>query len=518
MSRISALRALSTNPVDLLESPPPPAMATTSLQPIVALPRSSPSPSPPNLGRKSSLIDLRDWVVDDGPFSPLKSSSLNDKTPTQRRLANKRQSRDDSTTTTAMTRTVGTGVPLIDLSSPPKPKPKPKPKPANLSVAPTAKGATTAAAVAASANGKGPPKLPPRKSSQTSLRSAPAAEVNHLKLNFLYPPRRQDSLNVDQGLEPHSRSSSHGPSSSISSFHSVSLSSDTDTSTPSGSVSNFIATFPIERERSGSSVDADSVSLSESYEEVSASTLASPATVERIEWQYATRKPPKLPDRPSPTVKASPVPPIRVTVNTAGSVPSSPIIRPSLSRHSSISTLNSTVPPYSPYTPRRAAPPPPPSRSSDRSSILSSASYSSHSSHSLSYQPPPPPVPGTAPIITLKTKRPTPVPLTARKRYETVFIKNVLQRNKMQLAKENGNMLRPPEVSRNRRAAGWRGLSVDLITGDDGIPATNGEQQEERENPKVDETVGNNEKLEGAIVKLIWKKSSLDSSRLIEIW
>jgi len=88
----------------------------------------------------------------------------------------------------------------------------------------------------------------------------------------------------------------------------------------------------------------------------------------------------------------------------------------------------------------------------------------------------------------------------------------------MQLAKENGNMLRPPEVSRNRRAAGWRGLSVDLITGDDGIPATNGEQQEERENPKVDETVGNNEKLEGAIVKLIWKKSSLDSSRLIEIW
>lgn len=67
---------------------------------------------------------------------------------------------------------------------------------------------------------------------------------------------------------------------------------------------------------------------------------------------------------------------------------------------------------------------------------------------------------------------------------------------------------------------------MDLITGDGGIPATNGAQapklqqqhQEERGNPKIDETVGNNEKLEGTIVKLIWKKSGLDSSRLIEIW
>jgi hypothetical protein len=156
------------------------------------------------------------------------------------------------------------------------------------------------------------------------------------------------------------------------------------------------------------------------------------------------------------------------------------VIQPSLSRHSSVSTLNNAAPPYSPYTPRRAAPPPPPpSRSSDRSSILSNAttqSFSSHSSHSYQQQQPPP----GAPIVTLKTKRPTPVPLAARKRYEAVFIKNFLQQRKAQKAKEkekpSTGLLNPPsEVARNRRAAGWRGLSVDLIV-DPENPKTNGAQ------------------------------------------
>jgi hypothetical protein len=136
-------------------------------------------------------------------------------------------------------------------------------------------------------------------------RTRPSRSSSSPQLNFLYPPRRQDSLTVDQRLEPNSRTSSHAQSSSISSFHSVSLSSDTDTSRP-GSISNFIATFPIERKHSSSSAnsgpnDIDSVSLTESFEEVSPSALASPATEEKIEWQYAMRKPPKLPERPPST-------------------------------------------------------------------------------------------------------------------------------------------------------------------------------------------------------------------------
>jgi hypothetical protein len=194
--------------------------------------------------------------------------------------------------------------------------------------------------------------------------------------------------------------------------------------------------------------------------------------------------------------------------------PSSPV---QLSRHSSISTLNNAAPPYSPYTPRRAAPPPPPpSRSSDRSSILSTQSFSSHSSHS--YQQPPPR--SGAPSLMLKTKRPTPVPLAARKRYEAVFINNVLQQRKAQAAKETstGSLLSPPsEVARNRRAAGWRGLSVDLIVDPQG-PTINGAQNSTPQSQGVVDEAASHDKLEGAIVKLIWKKSGLDSSRLAEVW
>lgn len=42
--------------------------------------KKSPSPSPPNLGLKTSLIDLREWVVEDGPNSRMRlaSSAQND--------------------------------------------------------------------------------------------------------------------------------------------------------------------------------------------------------------------------------------------------------------------------------------------------------------------------------------------------------------------------------------------------------------------------------------------------------
>ena len=514
-ARISAFESLTTHadPIDFLESPPP-AMVTASLQPVIAATRPSPSPSPPGLGRKTSLIDLKDWVVDDGLFPPPRRSSNTRMAFSQLKSANpsKGQSQEHSSIPAGPTG----NLPLIDLHSPQKSKPKPKPKPANLTSAPSQTAVSSK---------QRPPQLPPRKTSHTSLKSA--APSSPPQLNFLYPPRRQDSLTVAQGLEPHSRGSSHAQSSSVSSFHSVSLSSDTDTSRP-GSISNFIATFPMERDHSSSSAnsgakDIDSISLTESFEEVSASALTSPVTEEQIEWQYATRKPPKLPERPPSTNSTSKIPssqPRRGTLKAAaGSGPPSPVLQPSLSRHSSVSTLNNAAPPYSPYTPRRAAPPPPPpSRSSDRSSILSNAttqSFSSHSSHS--YQSPPS-LPG-APIVTLKIKRPTPVPLAARRRYEIVFIKNTLQQRKAQKEKEKPGLLSPPsEVARNRRAAGWRGLSVDLIVDPEG-PMTNGAQSSTPQSQRVvDETVENDDKLEGMIVRLVWKKSGLDSTRLAEIW
>lgn len=93
--------------------------------------------------------------------------------------------------------------------------------------------------------------------------------------------------------------------------------------------------------------------------------------------------------------------------------------------------------------------------------------------------------------------------------------------------------LSPPAETRNRRAAGWRGLSVDLITGVEEfvgltppplLPQTtpvnrNGDPEKDNNHTEnVYEVVGSDAKLEGPIVKLIWKKSGLESTRLAEIW
>ena len=419
----------------------------TPLSPLTAalLHPASPSPSPPNLGRKTSLIDLKDWVVDDGP------------TPTQKAFT-----------------------PLITLGSPPRPKPKP----ANLS-----------------ASFKTPPQLPPRKPSYTSLKSS---RQNSLTVDHAhrYPP-----LALDLNSRP-KNPSGHVQSSSVSSFHSVSLSSDTDPSTP-GSVANFIATFPMDEDPHHKNGDADSISLTESYEDVSTSSLASPVTegLITLDWEKAMSKrkvvPPKLPQRPKSATKVThqTPPPISRTASTSGSSSSSPLMRPAVSIPSSSTTLA--------YLPRRAAPPPPPTRSSDRSSIQSNATTNSYSSSSQSHHSRPNPVPS---VVNPKVKRPTPVPLGVRKRYEVVFNANIIQRRKAERRRleEKPTHLSPVEA-RARRAAGWRGLSVDLITGDDILlPQPVGH--------KINEEVDQDEKLEGSIIRLIWKRSKLDSARLAEIW
>jgi hypothetical protein len=116
----------------------------------------------------------------------------------------------------------------------------------------------------------------------------------------------------------------------------------------------------------------------------------------------------------------------------------------------------------------------------------------------------------------LKTKRPTPVPLAARKRYEAVFNANVIQRRKAEKSKlqEKPELLSMTEA-RSRRAVGWRGLSVDLLTTNDVV------QQLNRGNGSAiddNDIVGPNEKLEGPIIRQIWKRSGLPNSRLAEIW
>ena len=533
-SRISAFETLagpstshsSQKPIPrrLAKSPPINSLLETPLSPAAASlpaiipftpPRAvsrSPSPSPPNLGRKTSLIDLKDWIVDDGPSSP----RSNGYTP-KSRATNENGNFDFSRTPTQRVFDVrkpysNTTTPLINLAPPPKPR---------MSDANGAKS-------------KAPP-LPPRKPSLTSLKSATSTtsrKYNYTATPSLQPPRRADSLEVEHTYPPlkldtdsRKAGSGHAPASSISSFHSVSLSSDTDPSTP-GSITSFIATFPMDREYSATSNgnEADTISLGESYEDVSTSSLASPAMEAMItlDWERAMSKrklmPPKLPQRPSTTspkpssIKGPPPPPPLLRPSKSTDVPQSAPTSPKILAPS----LSSSPSPSTPAT-RRAPPRPPPSRpshaststapsGSDRSSMQSFTSNSTHITYTRK-----------SPTKSTLT-RPTPVPDTARKRYASVFNSNVLQRRKAQKLQAQS---KPALLSakKTRQAAGWRGLSVDLITnpingGDGVVKSEKGEEGWDG----GEESVGPEERLEGHVVRLIWSRSRLDTGKLGDIW
>ncbi|KAL1672166.1 hypothetical protein EV122DRAFT_171753, partial [Schizophyllum commune] len=357
---------------------------------------SSRSGSPPAVDRKTSLIDLKDWVLDDGLPSPSPVQTYKvyepKKAPPKSGL-------------------------LINLESP-----------------------------TSTTNGKAPP-LPPRKPSFASLKSVSSASsakpAQGAPAEHTYPPGK---LDVPQ------KSSGHAPTSSVSSFHSVSLSEDTDlASSPSpSSSSQYIATYPVDLAGS----EADSASLGgESFEDVAASSYGSPTSAALIarDWDKARAMqksaPPKLPQRPSaaasaaaaaaaaasastprlPSLKMPPPPP--VATSPSPSSPSSPYVISPASTSSVVTAIG-----------RRAPPPAPPSRSStsDRTSILSTATESSPHCAGPS-----------KPVLSW----PTPVPPAARARYETVF--NVVQSRKG----------KPTPLSAARGAAGWRGLPVE---GEDG--------------------------------------------------
>lgn len=126
-----------------------------------------------------------------------------------------------------------------------------------------------------------------------------------------------------------------------------------------------------------------------------------------------------------------------------------------------------------------------------------------------------------------------------------------------ELRKKANGLLTPDSIpsaslaspgGRARRAAGWRGLSVDLITGDPdsvaaqlngGVQKDKGKAKEESDSDSEEEedlvkvrsrlfkeksiraseqVVGKDERLEGPVVKLVWKRSGLEKRRLAEIW
>ncbi|KAF9227784.1 hypothetical protein BS17DRAFT_746573 [Gyrodon lividus] len=494
-----------TTSANLLETPISPTASTFHpIVPFAALaPLSrSPSPSPPNLGRKTSLIDLKDWIVEDGPVDGPSAfrhtlsdgaSKLNgirelSRTPPPRKPIPTHGVLNSSSPTT----------PLINFESPPKLRPP----------------------------------LPPRKPSYNACdrlsaqRSVSAGSETGATLR---PPVRSDSLTIEHTYPPgaHKFGSSrigHAPASSISSFHSVSLSSDgSNIETNGPENTSKPPSFTLDTDTT-SITDMDTASIAESFENVSIPSAISPSTTVPFDWEKALEKsksspklePPRLPQRPG--TKAAP-----------------PLPQKPLARSVSASTSSTTAstksrrpppppPPYQPFSRSR----PPSSRASlastsasasDRSSILSNATTTSRTSTSTrsSAQF----AGSTKPSSLL---RPTPVPPAARARYESLFISAVQGRRKAEKMKQKTKSLASPRlpVKKGRQAAGWRGLSVDLITNQQDHPHLSADQEKvdasDTEDGQESVQVGPEERLNGRIVKRVWSASRLDRKQLRDIW
>lgn len=456
--RVQANTTVSPPP-DILGEPLSPTASQFSIiqASVPYIPRKprvkSPSPSPPNLGCNTSLIDLKDWVVEDAP----RGNGAAD--PVSR------------TTVLAYLRLLNDDV-LLQLRSSIKSKPLAPPLPPRLT----------------KHTSKGTPG--PSKSSSPSLTPpnglAPGT-ANTLTVEHTYPPLASQS-NTRQGQ-------GHVHASSTSSFHSVSLSSDGGTD-GSASVSNFVATYPIDKEdnrdvEKGDDPDRESIDESFSFETVSSTSVSSPSQSSTHDWekdflaQSHRPDPPKLPSRNrSQPFNAQTPPPL---------VPSR------------------STPTVSPQSSMRRVPPPPvrldhsngPSPS-NRISTMSTATSASDRSSIFS----------TTTVTTTHTSisnfpqllRPTPVPEHVRKRYERVFATNETAQNRI-IKRNLSGVTKEMQTSRK----GWRGLSVDLITALD--DAVNNEIDRKVETPNTGPG-----KLDGRIIRRIWGKSRLPTDKLRDIW
>jgi hypothetical protein len=447
--------AIHPEPDLLLDSPDSP---TAPSIPPIAPTVYTPSTSPGSLRHRSSLVDLKDWVIDDGPLR------------------------------------TGSPTPILNGYSPKPFEPAPlisfEGSPPKLS--------------------KAPP-LPPRQSSYNSLCSVSAPPTSPTLIstppsaNMLMPPDADHSypptLSTDKPSDGTRRAHGHAQASSVSSFHSVSLSSDAGD--PTAVPVSPVHAFAMEREWTVSSIE-DGESLDESFENVSApSSFLPPITLppRPPKPPAAASKPPppplppKLPQRPPGSAASS--------LASRGSSPSSlssPVLALAPSSSSSAPSLTTTrrAPPPLPIT---SPPPPPPPRSrppsartsvqstatttsaSDRSSLFSTNSQTSFSSRT-----------SVSPSKTLKPSvgsKPSP-----RARYDALFVAN--------LRAHTPRKPPPPPVPAKRQNAGWRGLSIDHL--------------DQSVHPAPAQEPGPDARLDGRLVCKIWAKSGLEPHRLRDIW
>lgn len=290
--------------------------------------------------------------------------------------------------------------------------------------------------------------------------------------------------------------------SSISSFHSVSLSDGGDGPPPSATTPT--SSYTMMDGRRDSEVD----SLDESFE-----TLSTTSSAPTFEWPAANgfrshfpiRNPPPPPPAPLGLPQSPPV-----VIRTANS----PVPLPRTTPLPYVARRPPPIPPRAvssntgpgPTSPRASV-----ASTSDRSSILSvgtaTTSRTSTSGHDLYNSTNKVISPKLAPRGTSSSLlRPTPIPAAPRARYEAVFAANVY-------ARQQADAEAARELSRSKaRKTGWRGLSVDLITGT--TESHNGAETR----IIAEAQIGSETTLSGHAVSIIWSASKLGRNKLRSIW
>jgi len=525
----------------------------------------SPSPSPPNLGRKTSSLDLNDWVVDvespsissvtgtgtgpigtaphrwQPPSSPPASLNTRHLPPRRKDMPDRSTSTRAATNTTAPLIQLEDTAPLKSRSAPPIPPKKiPSNKPTN--------GKNIGSGHLA---GRDPPSSTSVSPTPPTLPLPKRADSLTVEPQHVYPP----FLKLDTAPNGRGR---HAPASSVSSFHSVSLSDGGDTGTPN-SVTNFVLTYPMDRNATGNTNGSgnngsvygggdDSGSLDESFENVS--TISDSHSYDFAYGSLPPNRPqipPRLPERPNKSRTNASATATSKTQTRITSPPRSPMLPLTRMPSSSSTTSSRRVPPPPPPHHRNSPTPsrtitssrasPPSTAASDRSSILSTAttgtSYTSVSSHT--------PTLNNGAVGTLnppsnKFSRQPPIPASARHRYEKLFYANVDARKKAKLDRSQKQIpgllgvpgvgtSSPTSIKKARKAAGWRGLSVDLITNpDENLPSLPPSQPGSRRGSIESAGSGGmiergkDDRLEGVVVRKIWMCSKLDREKLRAIW
>jgi hypothetical protein len=101
---------------------------------------------------------------------------------------------------------------------------------------------------------------------------------------------------------------------------------------------------------------------------------------------------------------------------------------------------------------------------------------------------------------------------------------NLQEQRRRQAAPPKPTKLSPLVAKKTRQAAGWRGLSVDLITNPQDHPLNadtgreNGGISREAISDEGSGVTALDGKLDGYIIKLIWRSSKLDREKLLAIW